>query len=47
MDANIIWICNTYGPGSCVRRPDDGRMIPNFIRQGLHEGLITIYGDDN
>ena len=22
-------------------------MIPNFIRQGLHGGLITIYGDDN
>ena len=33
---------NTYGPRM---RPDDGRMIPNFISQALAGEPITIYGD--
>ena len=28
-------------------RPDDGRMIPNFISRALAEEPITIYGDGN
>ena len=33
---------NTYGPRM---RPDDGRMIPNFISQALAGEPLTIYGD--
>jgi nucleoside-diphosphate-sugar epimerase len=33
---------NTYGP---KMRPDDGRMIPNFITQALSGEPLTIYGD--
>jgi len=33
---------NTYGPHS---RPDDGRIVPNFITQALQREPITIYGD--
>lgn len=33
---------NTYGPRM---RPDDGRAIPTFIRQGLHGEPLTIAGD--
>ena len=35
-------IFNTYGP---KMRPDDGRVISNFIVQALQEKDITIYGD--
>ena len=35
-------IFNTYGPRM---RPDDGRVISNFIVQALQEKDITIYGD--
>ena len=35
-------IFNTYGPNM---RPDDGRVISNFIVQALRNENITIYGD--
>jgi nucleoside-diphosphate-sugar epimerase len=37
-----VRIFNTYGPRI---RPDDGRMIPNFISQALAGFPLTIYGD--
>ena len=33
---------NTYGPRL---RPDDGRMVPNFIQQALSGRPLTIYGE--
>lgn len=41
-DARIVRIFNTYGPHS---RPDDGRIVPNFVTQALCGHPITIYGD--
>jgi UDP-glucuronate decarboxylase len=38
----IARIFNTYGPNM---RPDDGRVVSNFIIQALNEKDITIYGD--
>jgi len=37
----VARIFNTYGPRM---RPDDGRVISNFIVQALNEDPITIYG---
>ncbi len=42
VDTRIVRIFNTYGPRI---RPDDGRMIPNFISQALSGIPLTIYGD--
>ncbi len=42
VDTRIIRIFNTYGPRM---RPDDGRVIPNFINQALQNKDVTIYGD--
>ena len=42
VDTRIVRIFNTYGPRM---RPDDGRMIPNFIRQALSGEPLTLYGD--
>ncbi len=42
VDTRIVRIFNTYGPRM---RPDDGRVIPNFINQALQGKDITIYGD--
>ena len=42
VQTRIVRIFNTYGPRM---RPDDGRMIPNFIRQTLAGEPLTIYGD--
>ncbi|MDH5580960.1 MAG: GDP-mannose 4,6-dehydratase [Bdellovibrionales bacterium] len=42
VDTRIIRIFNTYGPGM---RPNDGRVIPNFINQALTGQDITVYGD--
>jgi nucleoside-diphosphate-sugar epimerase len=42
VDARIVRIFNTYGPHS---RPDDGRIVPNFIIQALRHDPLTIYGD--
>ena len=42
LDTRIVRIFNTYGPRT---RPDDGRMIPNFISQALVGRPLTVYGD--
>lgn len=41
-DARIVRIFNTYGPRM---RPDDGRVVSNFINQAIRSENITIYGD--
>lgn len=41
VDTRIVRIFNTYGPRM---RPDDGRMIPNFIQQALSGKPLTVYG---
>ncbi|MEA3343101.1 MAG: UDP-glucuronic acid decarboxylase family protein [archaeon] len=38
----IARIFNTYGPGM---RPNDGRVVPNFIIQSLKNEPVTINGD--
>ncbi|MBT5094669.1 MAG: NAD-dependent epimerase/dehydratase family protein, partial [Halobacteriovoraceae bacterium] len=42
VDTRIVRIFNTYGPRM---RPNDGRVIPNFINQAMNDENITIYGD--
>lgn len=42
LDVKIIRIFNTYGPRM---RPDDGRVVSNFIMQALKGEDITIYGE--
>src|SRR5215204_6700545 len=42
LDTRIVRIFNTYGPRM---RPDDGRVVSNFIVQALTGEPITIYGD--
>ena len=42
VEIKVIRIFNTYGPRM---RPDDGRVISNFIVQALKGDDITIYGD--
>ena len=42
VDVRIMRIFNTYGPNM---RFDDGRVISNFIVQGLKNEKIKIYGD--
>ncbi len=42
VDTRIVRIFNTYGPRM---RPDDGRMVPNFIQQALGGEPLTVYGD--
>jgi dTDP-glucose 4,6-dehydratase len=44
VDTRIVRIFNTYGPRM---RPDDGRMIPNFIYQALSGRPLTVYGEGN
>ncbi len=41
-DVRIIRIFNTYGPRM---RPEDGRVISNFISQALTNKSITVYGN--
>jgi len=41
VDARIVRIFNTYGPNN---RPNDGRMVPNFISQALRNEPLTVYG---
>lgn len=38
----ISRIFNTYGPRL---RPDDGRVVSNFISQALADAPVTVYGD--
>jgi len=42
MPMKVARIFNTYGPRM---RPDDGRVVSNFIVQALNGDPITIYGD--
>ncbi len=42
VDVRIARIFNTYGPRM---RPDDGRVMPNFINQALKGEPMTVYGD--
>lgn len=42
VDTRIVRIFNTYGP---KMREDDGRMVPNFMRQALLGKPLTLYGD--
>lgn len=42
VDTKVVRIFNTYGPRM---RPDDGRVISNFIVQALRGENITVYGD--
>ena len=42
VDTRIVRIFNTYGPRM---RPQDGRMVPNFIQQALAGRPLTIYGE--
>lgn len=43
-EIKVVRIFNTYGPRM---RPDDGRVVSNFIVQALKGENITIYGDGN
>jgi nucleoside-diphosphate-sugar epimerase len=42
LEVRIVRIFNTYGPRM---RPDDGRVVSNFITQALQGDSLTIYGD--
>ncbi|MCC6758260.1 MAG: SDR family oxidoreductase [Candidatus Omnitrophica bacterium] len=42
VNTSIVRIFNTYGPRMQVK---DGRVVPNFIDQALHNKPLTIYGD--
>lgn len=42
VDTHLVRIFNTYGPRMKI---NDGRVIPNFMKQALRGEDITIYGD--
>jgi dTDP-glucose 4,6-dehydratase len=42
LDTRIARIFNTYGSRM---RLEDGRVVPNFIRQALRREYLTVYGD--
>ena len=42
INTRIVRIFNTYGPRM---RLDDGRVVPNFLRQALNNEPLSIYGD--
>jgi dTDP-glucose 4,6-dehydratase len=42
VDTKIVRIFNTYGERM---RPDDGRVVSNFVVQALTGAPITVYGD--
>jgi dTDP-glucose 4,6-dehydratase len=42
LEVRVARIFNTYGPGM---RPDDGRVISNFVTQALRSEPLTVYGD--
>jgi dTDP-glucose 4,6-dehydratase len=42
VDTRIFRIFNTYGPRM---RPDDGRVVTNFISQALRDQPLTVYDD--
>jgi dTDP-glucose 4,6-dehydratase len=41
-DVAVVRIFNTYGPRL---RPDDGRVVSNFVLQALRGEPLTVYGD--
>jgi dTDP-glucose 4,6-dehydratase len=41
LDTRIVRIFNTYGPRMRIL---DGRVVPNFLYQALHNKPITVYG---
>lgn len=42
IETRIVRIFNTYGPRMNL---NDGRVVPNFIKQALQEEALTVYGD--
>jgi dTDP-glucose 4,6-dehydratase len=42
VETRIVRIFNTYGPRM---RLDDGRVVPNFVRQALRGEPLTVYDD--
>ena len=42
VNAVLVRLFNVYGPGM---NPDDGRLLPNLIRQALAGEPLTVYGD--
>ncbi|MEZ0324685.1 MAG: UDP-glucuronic acid decarboxylase family protein [Fimbriimonas sp.] len=42
VDTRIVRFFNTYGPRM---RLDDGRVVPNFVKQALLGQPLTVYGD--
>ncbi|HLC06218.1 MAG TPA: NAD-dependent epimerase/dehydratase family protein, partial [Anaerolineales bacterium] len=42
LETRIARIFNTYGPRM---RPNDGRVVSNFINQALRREPLTVYGD--
>jgi len=42
VDTRILRIFNTYGPRMRIK---DGRVVPNFIYQALHNKPLTVYGN--
>ena len=44
VDTRIVRIFNTYGPRMQL---NDGRVVPNFMKQALGGEPLTVYGDGN
>jgi dTDP-glucose 4,6-dehydratase len=44
VDTRIVRIFNTYGPRM---RPNDGRVVSNFVVQALQGKPLTVFGDGN
>ena len=44
VDTHIVRIFNTYGPRMQL---NDGRVVPNFMKQALRGENLTVYGDGN
>jgi len=44
VDVRIVRIFNTFGPRM---RPNDGRVVSNFLIQALQGEPLTVYGDGN
>lgn len=44
LDTRIVRIFNTYGPRM---RPNDGRVVSNFVVQALQGKPLTLFGDGN
>src|SRR4030065_2864314 len=42
VDTRIVRICNTYGSRMDL---DDGRALPNMLKQALLGQALTVYGD--